>query len=158
MSLLKPILAASLLVGIALGIGSYTFVYAKGASYMSDNPTACANCHIMGDHYDAWVRSSHRNVATCNDCHTPAGTVAKYINKAENGFWHSVGFTFGGFPEPLQITPGNARVTEQSCRKCHESITLTIEGLSHDAAAGRTGEGTEQSCVQCHASVGHWVR
>jgi cytochrome c nitrite reductase small subunit len=42
--------------------------------------------------------------------------VARYWNKAENGLWHSVGFTTGNFPEPLQITPGNARVTEQACR------------------------------------------
>jgi cytochrome c nitrite reductase small subunit len=158
MSLLKPLLAASLLMGAALGIGSYTFVYAKGASYLSDDPSACANCHIMGEHFDAWNKSSHRNVATCNDCHTPAGTLAKYANKAENGFWHSFGFTTGNFPEPLQITPGNSRVTEQSCRKCHESITLAIEGFSHDSRAARPGEGNEQSCVQCHANVGHWVR
>jgi cytochrome c nitrite reductase small subunit len=158
MSLLKPIIAASLLVGAALGLGSYTFVYAKGASYLSDNPSACANCHIMGEHFDAWSKSSHREVATCNDCHTPPGVVARYWNKAENGLWHSVGFTTGNFPEPLQITPGNARVTEQACRTCHEPITLAIEGFSHEGPAMRPGEGNEQSCVRCHATVGHWVR
>jgi cytochrome c nitrite reductase small subunit len=84
--------------------------------------------------------------------------VARYWNKAENGLWHSVGFTTGNFPEPLQITPGNARVTEQACRTCHEPITLAIEGFSHEGPAMRPGEGNEQSCVRCHATVGHWVR
>jgi cytochrome c nitrite reductase small subunit len=158
MSLLKPLLAASLMLGAALGIGSYTFVYAKGASYLSDNPTACANCHVMGDHYDAWSKSSHRAVATCNDCHTPPGTVAKYVNKASNGFWHSFGFTTGNFPDPLQITSGNREVTEQACRKCHQDATLAIEGFSHETPAALPGEGNEQSCVRCHANVGHWVR
>ena len=34
-------------IGIAVGIGAYTFAYAKGWSYLTDNPAACANCHVM---------------------------------------------------------------------------------------------------------------
>lgn len=158
MSLLKPLITASVLLGAALGIGSYTFVYANGASYLSDDPQACANCHVMGDHYDAWSRSSHREVATCNDCHTPEGTLAKYVSKADNGVRHALGFTTGNFPDPLQITERNTRVTEQACRKCHESIAIAIEGFTHETPAMPPGEGNEQSCVRCHANVGHWVR
>jgi cytochrome c nitrite reductase small subunit len=158
MSPLKPLAVAALLLGAALGIGSYTFVYAKGASYLSDDPSACANCHVMGEHYDAWSRSSHREVAMCNDCHTPSGTIPKYVNKASNGFWHSFGFTTGDFPQPLRITDGNARVTERACRKCHESIALTIEGFTHDFPSGAPDASNEQTCVRCHADVGHWVR
>jgi hypothetical protein len=29
---------------------TYTFVYAKGYSYLTNDPGACANCHIMADH------------------------------------------------------------------------------------------------------------
>jgi hypothetical protein len=42
----------------------------------------------MKDHYDAWTKASHRAVAVCNDCHTPAGLLPKYVTKARNGFWH----------------------------------------------------------------------
>ena len=94
------------LVGLLIGIGSYTFVYAKGYSYLTNDPRACANCHIMQDHFDAWTRSSHRSVAVCNDCHTPPGLVPKYMTKARNGFWHSFYFTTGRYPDPLRITPG----------------------------------------------------
>jgi cytochrome c nitrite reductase small subunit len=73
----------ALMVGSAAGIGGYTFVYAKGASYLSNDPRACANCHIMQDHLDGWIKASHRSVATCNDCHTPPGLVPKYFTKAE---------------------------------------------------------------------------
>jgi cytochrome c nitrite reductase small subunit len=158
MKLIRPMLLASVLIGAALGIGSYTFVYAKGASYLSNDPAACANCHVMGDHLAAWTKSSHRAVATCNDCHTPSGALAKYVTKAENGFWHSLGFTTGGFPDPLQITPRNAQVTEQACRKCHTDVTLAVEGTSHEVPAQRPEPGDELSCVRCHSSVGHWVR
>ena len=40
------ILAATLL-GVAVGLCAYTFVYAKGYSYLTNNPAACANCHVM---------------------------------------------------------------------------------------------------------------
>lgn len=79
------ILVIAILAGALLGIGGYTFIYADGAAYLTNNPAACANCHIMQSHYDAWIKSSHRSVATCNDCHTPAGFIPKYMTKASNG-------------------------------------------------------------------------
>jgi cytochrome c nitrite reductase small subunit len=54
----------ALAIGTALGLGGFTFVYAKGYSYLRNDPNACANCHVMRDHLDAYVKSSHRAVAT----------------------------------------------------------------------------------------------
>ena len=144
MRILTLLVAA--VVGVAVAIGGYTFVYARGYSYMTNDPQACANCHIMQNHYSAWMKSSHRAVAVCNDCHTPPGLVPKYLVKAENGFRHSLAFTTGRFPEPLRITPADREVTEKACRKCHEEIVLAIEG--HDEQ-GKT------QCVKCHRTVGH---
>ena len=139
-------------IGLAIGIGGYTFLYAKGSSYMTNDPSACANCHIMQDYYDAWIKSSHRSVAVCNDCHTPAGFVAKYATKASNGFWHSFAFTSGRFPDPLRIKPHNREITERACRKCHGEIVEAIE-TPHGV-----GDTPVLSCVRCHISVGHRVR
>jgi cytochrome c nitrite reductase small subunit len=141
------VLAVALVAGLAAGIGGYTFVYAKGYSYLTNNPAACANCHVMQDHYDGWVKSSHRAVAACNDCHTPHNLVAKYVTKASNGFWHSFAFTSGRFPEPLRIKPRNRSVTESACRSCHEDIVLAID--RHPAPSN------ELSCVNCHRDAGH---
>jgi nitrate/TMAO reductase-like tetraheme cytochrome c subunit len=41
------ITALGVAVGLVVGVGAYTFIYAKGGSYLTDNPAACANCHIM---------------------------------------------------------------------------------------------------------------
>jgi cytochrome c nitrite reductase small subunit len=144
-SLAAFVLAAAM--GLAIGLGGYTFLYAKDSSYLTDNPAACANCHIMREHYDGWVTSSHRAVAVCNDCHTPEGFMPKYITKASNGFWHSFAFTTGWFPEPLRIKARNREITEQACRTCHRDIVEAIEGPHHEAA--------RLSCVRCHSSVGH---
>jgi len=141
-------LAVVLLVGVVVGLGAFTFVYAKGYSYLSNDPSVCANCHIMDEHYAAWMKSSHKTVATCNDCHTPHTALGKYYVKARNGFWHSFYFTTGTFPYPLRITPPNHDVVEDACRYCHEPI---VESIDHDVTDAIT-------CTRCHRYVGHWVR
>ena len=145
----RAILLAALFVGVLIGIGAYTFAYAKGYSYLTNDPQACANCHVMQDHFDAWTRASHRSVAVCNDCHTPPGLVPKYWTKAQNGFWHSFYFTTGHYPDPLRITPRNHGVTEQACRKCHSELTLAIDPSHADEGRGAL------TCTGCHNDVGH---
>ncbi len=142
---LLPAVAASTL-GLAVAVGGYTFLYARGWAYLTNDPRACANCHVMQEQYGAWVKGSHRAAAVCNDCHTPPGLVPKYLTKAENGFRHSLAFTTGRFPDQIYIVPRDLEVTERACRKCHEPIVTAIEGRDD---AGRV------HCVTCHRSVGH---
>lgn len=141
-----PVVTAAM-AGVLIAIGGYTFLYAKGYSYLTNDPTACANCHVMQNHYSAWLKSSHRAVAVCNDCHTPPGLASKYAVKAINGFNHSLAFTTGRFPEPLRMTDMNVDVTEKACRKCHGAVVDAIEGPS--------GGRNRLSCIRCHSTVGH---
>jgi cytochrome c nitrite reductase small subunit len=138
------------LLGVAVGVGAYTFGYARGASYFTNDPAACANCHVMNEQYDGWRKSSHHAVAVCNDCHTPPGFLPKYFTKASNGFWHSFYFTTGDFPDPIRIRPRNREVTEAACRKCHQDIVEAID-VAHGAAHGQE----RAECLRCHNSVGH---
>ena len=169
-------IAAALAFGFAAGIGVFTFGYAKGASYLTNDPAACANCHIMSEHFAAWQKGSHRT-ATCNDCHTPHDVIGKYVTKARNGFWHSFYFTTGRYPDPLRITERNRRVTEETCRYCHQPIVDAIDptiAVRHSdrpsvnqaamivtATDGGSGSGhgdSRLSCIRCHTYVGHLVR
>jgi len=138
----------AVVIGVAAGLGTFTFTYARGGSYLRDDPAACANCHIMQDHLDAWAKSSHHAVATCNDCHTPAGLVPKYFTKAEHGFFHSLAFTTDHFHEPIQIKDRSRRVTEEACRKCHRDVV-------HDIDTATSSTHDTLSCIRCHSSVGH---
>ena len=160
MTLWKLKLLLAIVLGLAAGVGIYTFVYARGYSYLTDDPRACANCHVMREQYEGWMKGSHRNAATCNDCHTPASFVPKYMVKGENGFWHSFAFTSGLFPDNIEIRPHNYAVAEEACRKCHTEITESI------GSAGTKGwvpyalvhgglPDSALSCIRCHASVGH---
>lgn len=140
------IVLVAVIVGITAGLGLYTFVYARGYSYLTNNPQACANCHVMQEYYDAWIKSPHRSVAACNDCHTPHNFVGKYATKVENGFFHSLAFTSGWYPDNIFIRPRDARVAEGTCRSCHEEITTSIAGPHNSNTI---------SCIRCHFDVGH---
>ncbi len=141
-------LALAALVGILLGVGGFTFLYAEGFSYLSSDPRACVNCHIMRPQYDSWQKSSHHAVATCVDCHLPHDFLGKYLAKGENGYHHSKGFTFQDFHEPIMIKAKNARILQANCLACHAELV-------HDLVGGASGGANEVQCVHCHAGVGH---
>lgn len=132
--------------GVFIGLSGFTFYYAQGLSYFSDDPKACKNCHIMRQQFDDWNRSSHKSAATCNGCHTPKNVVAKYLSKAVNGWNHSVAFTSNRFHEPMQIKKFNRDIVLQNCRRCHSEIIGVM-------AENAKGENTD--CILCHGNVGH---
>lgn len=144
----KVLVTGAAALGAVLGLGMYTFVYAEGFSYFSTDPKACANCHIMNDKYDSWVKSSHHSVATCVDCHLPHTVFRKYMAKAVNGYHHSKGFTFQDFHEPILIKPHNSRILQEACLECHGDFV-------HQIVAGSTTDKNSVTCVHCHAYVGH---
>jgi cytochrome c nitrite reductase small subunit len=146
----QALVVAALTVGAAAGLGGFTFLYARGWSYLTNDPRACANCHVMQEQYDGWVKSSHRSVAACNDCHTPPDFFGKYLTKAENGFRHSWAFTTGDFPEPIHIVPHDRAVTERACRHCHGEVVQAMIAREADP-----GGRDFVSCIRCHGSVGH---
>ncbi|MGB3954995.1 MAG: cytochrome c nitrite reductase small subunit [Brooklawnia sp.] len=137
------------LIGVILGVGFFTFFYAGTLSYFGNDPATCNQCHAMNEQYNAWQRGSHRDVAGCNDCHAPHGNlIAKYANKAENGFMHSLKFTLQNYPENIQIREHNRRVTEDACVYCHSNIVDQIQNDSNH-------RGETLSCIRCHDGVGH---
>ncbi len=142
------VIVLGILVGVTVGLGLYTFVYAKGYSYLTNDPNACTNCHVMRDYYDGWVKSSHRAAATCNDCHTPHNFAGKYAVKVANGFSHSFAFTSGRFPDVIFIKGYNHRVTEGTCLYCHAEIATAMVGV-------HKGSLSDISCLECHFNVGH---
>jgi cytochrome c nitrite reductase small subunit len=149
MKLTKLKLAMTAVIGALIGVSGYAFIYAKGYSYLLNDPRACANCHAMNDQYAGWIKSSHRSAATCNDCHTPHNFLGKYAVKASNGFFHSFYFTTGKYPDTIQITRFDREVVENACRHCHAAITEAVD------AGGVHGGAEGIRCIRCHLSVGH---
>lgn len=134
-------------LGLFAGVGAFTFGYGKGASYLSNNPETCVNCHVMQDHLDSWQHSSHHHVAVCNDCYLPHDFIGKWVTKADNGFFHSLAFTLQNYQDPIQIKPRNRRVTQNACIDCHKDLVHSLLPAKSEQAM--------QSCVHCHSEVGH---
>lgn len=136
------------LLGAFLGLGVFTFSFGEGLSYFSKDPKACINCHIMQPQFDSWQKASHHTVATCADCHLPHEVIPKFMAKAENGFWHSKGFTFQDFHEPIFIREGNMKILQKNCLSCHEDFV-------HGVMPTTDKEIDMLDCVRCHRSSGH---
>lgn len=146
-----PFFIVAISLGLLLGLGVFTLRYAEGLSYFSTDPKACANCHIMQSQYDSWQKASHHGVATCVDCHLPHTFVAKYLAKAENGYYHSKGFTLQDFHEPIIIKAKNVAILQENCLSCHGDLT-------QEMVHGATVRPDAVQCVHCHATVGHGER
>jgi len=135
-------------VGVPLGLGIYTSFYAEATTYLTNDPNACANCHVMREPLADWQRSGHHAVASCNDCHVPQDFFGKYKTKIEHGWRHSKGFTLQDFHEPITIKSSSLAVVQDNCVRCHGELNASL--VEHAAARGES-----PNCVFCHARVGH---
>jgi len=78
----------------------------------------------------------------------PHDFVGKYLTKAENGYWHSKGFTLNDFHEPITIRASNSTVLQRNCVACHKELVSQMN----------THVGNQRKmldCVSCHRDVGH---
>ena len=134
----------TVLLGLLAGVGVFTFNYAQGLSYLSSDPAACANCHIMNDEYDSWQNGPHHAAAKCVDCHLPHDFIGKYFAKGLNGYHHSKAFTLQNFHEPIRIKTRNANILQKNCERCHGQMVEDMMAISGGV-----------KCVHCHERAGH---
>lgn len=146
--------AYSILAGVFIGLVIYGIYVSNIFSYLSDDPKACVNCHVMTPFYATWFHSSHRERATCNDCHIPHDNPIKSIwFKMNDGLRHSTIFTLGTYPQVIRILENGASVVQQNCVRCHNyqiSYLYTFETNSkfkHKAGS--------RLCWDCHREVPH---
>lgn len=134
--------------GAFTGMALYVGQVSGAVSYLSDDPKACINCHIMIPEYASWQRSSHARAATCNDCHVPHdNAIRKYAFKASDGMRHSLLFTFRRERQVIQAIPASREVIQENCVRCHERVTGRVSLGPH--------VDTSRSCTDCHREVPH---
>ena len=148
-------LFAVVAAGVVCGLGAYTVFASRSWSYLSDDPSGCVNCHIMGPYYATWNHSSHSRNATCNDCHVPHQNFAKkWLFKGMDGLRHAAVFTMRGEPQVIQALNGSAEVIMDNCIRCHTQLNtefVTTGRIDHEMALA--GEG--KACWDCHRDVPH---
>lgn len=137
------------LVGVTIGMALVLTRIANATSYLSDEPQACINCHVMTDAYASWQRGSHGRVAVCVDCHVPHDNIAaKYAYKARDGLKHSYVFTMRQEPQVLELSAGAVPVVQANCVNCH----------SHQLMMIRLAGTSERRCWDCHHNIHGEVR
>ena len=147
--------AVVLLAGVGAGLGTMTLKISNATSYLSDDPRACVNCHIMQPQYATWERGSHGRVASCNDCHVPHDNIFnKYYFKAKDGTRHAFMFSFHLEPQVIQVHEAGQRVIQDNCIRCHSGL-LTL-GTEHAAVTWAEAlHGAGKLCWECHRETPH---
>lgn len=141
--------------GVLVGLGAYTIYISRAFSYLSDNPEACINCHIMTPYYSSWRHSSHAEWATCNDCHVPHNNIFnKYAFKAKDGLYHAAVFTMDAQPTAIRPREASSSVIMNNCIRCHQDLNTAMVNTGM-VSYHETLEGKGKACWDCHQNVPH---
>ncbi|MFW5805242.1 MAG: cytochrome c nitrite reductase small subunit [Bacteroidales bacterium] len=146
-----PVIIAS---AIFTGLVVFLIHISRASSYLSDESETCINCHVMVPQYYSWAHSSHREEATCNDCHVPHDNFFNhYYFKAKDGLRHAKVFTLRNEPHSIFIKEEGEDAVQQSCIRCHQDL---IEGgkLS-STTAGMINNRMDRHCWECHRQIPH---
>lgn len=142
------------MMGILVGIGIYAFYLSNAASYLSDDPATCVNCHVMAPHYTTWFHSSHREHATCNDCHVPHDNLFRHYSvKAQDGLRHAYIFTLRDEPFVIRMHEPGQDVVQQNCMRCHDHTNHQVSIADADVKSAKANE--NRLCWDCHREVPH---
>ena len=140
--------------GMLVGFGALAIHVGNATSYLSDDPKACMNCHVMAPQFATWERSSHARVTVCNDCHVPHNNaVSKYLFKAMDGTRHSFMFTFRMEPQVIRIHEAGAAVVQENCIRCHTHQTQNVK--EKFVTVDEVNHGGGKLCWDCHRETPH---
>lgn len=143
-----------ILTGILIGLGFLTLYVGNATSYLSDDPKACMNCHVMAPQFATWERGSHARVAVCNDCHVPHDNpVRKFAFKASDGIRHSFMFTFKREPQVIRMHEAGIAVVQENCIRCHSHLVQNVKEKWVTLSVQEHGGG--KPCWDCHRETPH---
>lgn len=142
-------------LGVLVGGGGLFLYLLRAHTYLTDDPAACVNCHIMGPYYATWFHSSHGRDATCNDCHVPQENfLKKWAFKGKDGTRHIAVFVTRGEKQVLRANDQSAQVIMNNCIRCHTQLNTEFVSAGRvDFMMSKVGEG--KACWDCHRNSGH---
>ena len=108
----------------------------------------------MNPQYATWQHSSHREKATCVDCHLPRDSfVDKMIAKSRDGFNHSVAMTFRTYPNNIRISDNAAVRIQANCVSCHKELVTQMIAMAQPYTDDPSG--LDRNCWDCHRMTPH---
>ena len=150
--LMKYIAIGSVIV--VIGLFAYVGNASNMVSYLSEDPRVCINCHVMNPQYATWQHSSHRETATCVDCHLPRESfVDKMVAKSRDGFNHSVAMTLRTYPHNIRISDNAAQRIQANCISCHRGLVSQMVAMTKVHGEGEAQ--VDRHCWDCHRTTPH---
>ncbi|NUM37407.1 MAG: cytochrome c nitrite reductase small subunit [Candidatus Brocadiae bacterium] len=148
----KMALACS--AGTLAGLVLFLIHISNFFSYLSDSPNTCMNCHIMGPQYATWYHSSHRERASCVDCHVPHDNIFQtYAFKAMDGLRHASIFTIRGEEQAITIKSAGVNAVQKNCKRCHAESFRNFAFMANNTFNADHGKG--RLCWDCHRETPH---
>lgn len=143
---------------VALLLFGYMVKISQMPSYLSSDPKACINCHVMNTQYATWEHSAHGVAGvTCVECHLPTDSfINKYKAKTIDGWNHSVAFTMDTYDHAMKMTEYGAERVQKNCISCHSSLASEIgSNADHYHSFDQPYVENGRKCWDCHKSVPH---
>ncbi|AEG16277.1 cytochrome c nitrate reductase, small subunit [Desulfofundulus kuznetsovii DSM 6115] len=133
----------SLLAGLLVMVVLLTAGTKAVVSY-TDRPEFCISCHVMEPQYETWFHSSHRQWASCSDCHVPhQNLAAKLVGKGIDGTRDFYLFYTNQVPDPIHLSDRGGRIVRENCLRCHGDLMENVIDRE------------DRDCWECHRSVPH---
>ena len=144
-------------VVVAIGMFAYVVKASNMLSYLSEDPKVCINCHTMNSQYATWQHSSHREKATCVDCHLPKESLpGKILAKSRDGYNHSVAMTFRTYEgQNIRTSESAKKRIQANCIRCHREIVSQITSNSKLYQSKAGSMQVDRECWECHRDVPH---
>ncbi len=149
---------ATISVVVAVGLFAYVVNASNMMSYLSSDPKVCINCHTMNTAYATWQHSSHRNRATCVECHLPRDSfINKMLAKSRDGFNHSVAMTLRTYGLNIRATENASDRIQANCIMCHQEMVSQIAINSGLYQVSGSDTDIDRRCWDCHRDVPHGI-
>lgn len=141
--------------GVFTGCVALFLYLLRAQTYLTNEPSACVNCHVMAPYYTSWSHSSHGRDATCNDCHVPhKNFVGYWFFKATDGAHHVYKLVTHQERDAIIASDGTREVIMGNCVRCHRQlVTEAVKDGRSDYMMTKVGEG--KACWDCHRMTPH---
>lgn len=142
-------------VAAMLAVAAILFVPGASLYYESNGGRGCAGCHEMGQMYNEWHASSHRNIP-CETCHGGALTLNPmfHLKNAARVVEH----VKGEVPEQIGFGNDYVQAMTERCKSCHRQEYAAWQAGPHSATYARIFLDKDYNrknrlmddCLRCH--------
>ncbi len=137
-------------LGILVLLAMGTVSAGMDVYHRTEQPQFCGGCHEMGQNFDTWNVSRHKDI-TCADCHAQPGLLGWVKAKTAGLKQLRVHFTATNI-SGIRIESNQRTIISDNCSRCHAGLARLGErlglGVSH-----RQHLEKGLACITCHTGA-----